>query len=270
MSARTLFSPRMLYAPLVLLAALLPGWAQAQRVDVTLVDRTLGRSIPLHLHAGRSFAAGEPGHRYAIRLSNRSSERVLAVVSVDGVNVVTGETAHPGQSGYVLEPWQSTTINGWRKNMSEIAAFSFAPLPESYAARTGRPDDVGVIGVAVFNERRHAYRYEDDDPGIARQAPKAAPFGADRLAEESARSDSAAGSGRSERRLGTGHGEREYSGARRTEFARASSRPAEVITIWYDSRRNLVAAGILPRSHRHYADRSEPRAFPGFVPDPWF
>ncbi len=268
MSTRSVFSPR-LFAPLALFAALLPNWALAQRVDVSLLDRTLGRSIPLHMHDGRSFAAGEPGHRYAIRLSNRSGERVLAVVSVDGVNVVTGETAHPGQSGYVLEPWQSTTVNGWRKNMSEIAAFNFAPLPESYAARTGRPDDVGVIGVAVFNERRHVYRY-DEDPGIASQAPKAAPYGSDRLAEESARGDSLGSRHRNEQRLGTGHGERERSGARRTEFERASSRPIEVNTIWYDSRRNLIAAGILPRPYRHYADRSAPRAFPGFVPDPWW
>ena len=76
-------------------------------------------------------------------------------------------------------------------------------------------------------------------------------------------------SSRSEERLGTAHGERERSSARRTEFVRASSQPAEMNSIWYDSRRNLIAAGVLPRSHRHLAERGEPRAFPGFVPDPW-
>lgn len=260
---------------LALTAALVPGLAAAQRVEVRLEDRTLGRTITLHRFDGRLYAAGEPGHRYAIRLSNRTGERVLAVVSVDGVNVVTGETANPGQSGYVLDPWQSTTINGWRKNMSEIAAFNFAPLPESYAARTGRPDDVGVIGVAVFDEQRRYPSY-DDEIALSKREHGAVPYPrAPSAAAPSTRDQAAAessgmpGRQRSEEKLGTGHGEREWSHARQTQFVRASSQPAEVNAIWYDSRRNLVAAGILPPPHRHYADRGDARPFPGFVPDPW-
>lgn len=267
-------TPRNLIQMLALTAAMLPGLAAAQRVDVRLEDRTLGRSIPLHRHDGRLFAAGEPGHRYAIRLTNRTGERVLAVVSVDGVNVVTGETANPAQSGYVLDPWQSTTINGWRKNMSEIAAFNFAPLPESYAARTGRPGDVGVIGVAVFDEQRYYPQYDDEIALSKRERaaepyagapPASAPSTRDQAAAESS---SAAARHRSEDKLGTGHGEREWSHARQTQFVRASSQPAEVNAIWYDSRRNLVAAGILPPPYRHYANRGDARPFPGFVPDP--
>ena len=268
-------NPRTLLTLIALTAAALPSVASAQRVDITLEDRTLGRSIPLHHFQGRLYAAGEPGHRYAIRVTNRTGERVLAVVSVDGVNVVTGQTANPQQSGYVLDPWQSTTINGWRKNMNEIAAFNFAPLPESYAARTGRPNDVGVIGVAVFEERRWVPQvqqppYLRNDQELARSAPApAAPSTRDQAAAESA--GSAEGYARSEadKRLGTGHGEREWSYARSTEFVRASRQPAEINAIWYDSRRNLVAAGILPRPPRHYADQGDARPFPGFVPDPW-
>ncbi len=264
------------------IASLVSTATFAQRVDVTLEDRTLNRSIDLHRFEGRSYAGGEPGHRYAIRLSNRTGERLLAVVSVDGVNVVSGETAAPQQSGYVLEPWQSTVINGWRKNMSEIAAFTFAPLPESYAARTGRPDDVGVIGVAVFQERRYVHQsppvlsqrddgyYERDrsagSAGAAesrapstQSAPAAPESYSDRMAEKSHSGDAP---------LGTGHGEREWSSARSTQFVRASRSPSEVNAIWYDSRRNLGAAGIIPQ-RRHYADRGDSRPFPGFTPDPW-
>jgi hypothetical protein len=265
---------RNLIQMLALTAALLPGLAVAQRVEVKLEDRTLGRIIPLHRFDGRLYAAGEPGHRYAIRLTNRTGERVLAVVSVDGVNVVTGETANPQQSGYVLDPWQSTTINGWRKNMSEIAAFNFAPLPESYAARTGRPHDVGVIGVAVFQEQRYLPRYEDEI-ALSKREPGTKPFAGAQPSAPSARDQSSAeaasgipGTQRSQDKLGTGHGEREWSNARQTQFVRASSQPTEVNAIWYDSRRNLVAAGVLPPPYRHYADRGDARPFPGFVPDP--
>lgn len=263
-------------------ASLASTAALAQRVDVTLEDRTLNRSIDLHQFDGRWYAGGEPGHRYAIRLTNRTGERLLAVVSVDGVNVVSGQTAAPHQSGYVLDPWQSTVVNGWRKDMSQIAAFTFAPLPESYAARTGRPDDVGVIGVAVFEERRVIYqqppvlseredRYSDRDrrSGAAgatqSRAPSAqstpAPGYNEGMATDKSRSMDSP--------LGTGHGEREWSSARSTQFVRASSSPSEVNAVWYDSRRNLMAAGIIPDPQRRHADRGDSRPFPGFVPDPW-
>ena len=74
-------------------------------------------------------------------------------MSVDGVNVLTGETAAYGQRGYVLDPYETYDVTGWRKSNAEVAAFNFASLSASYAARTGRPGDVGVIGVAVFKEK---------------------------------------------------------------------------------------------------------------------
>jgi hypothetical protein len=77
----------------------------------------------------------------------------MAVTSVDGVNVISGETAAVNQSGYVFYAWQAYDIAGWRKSNQEIAAFTFTSIPKSYAARTGRPQNVGVIGVALFRER---------------------------------------------------------------------------------------------------------------------
>ena len=79
---------------------------------------------------------------------------MLAVVSVDGVNVVSGKTASIDQGGYVLNPYQTVDITGWRKSYSSVAALVFSSPYDSYAARTGRPGNVGVIGVAVFRELR--------------------------------------------------------------------------------------------------------------------
>ena len=56
---------------------------------------------------GRNYIVGTPGHEYAVRIRNCTGGRVLVVTSVDGVNVISGETASPSQSGYVLEPWGS-------------------------------------------------------------------------------------------------------------------------------------------------------------------
>ena len=119
-------------------------------VDVS-VDRSRGRPVPTHRHDGKLYIAGIPATAIRWRLNNRTqSSRVLTVLSVDGVNAITGQTASPNQSGYVLDAArQGTEVEGWRKNMSEIAQFNFTALDNSYAARTGRLNNVGVIGVAV-------------------------------------------------------------------------------------------------------------------------
>lgn len=109
--------------------------------DVSVYDRTEGRRLRVYWHEGRAYVVGKPGNEYRIALRNRINEELLAVVSVDGVNVITGETAHPSQSGYVLVPRGGMDIQGWRRSPSQTAAFYFTSLPDSYAARTGRPDD---------------------------------------------------------------------------------------------------------------------------------
>lgn len=245
------------------LGAPFPAYAGVA-VDVEILDRRTGEVLPVTWHRGERYVAGEPGREYEIRLRSRDGCRVLAVTSVDGVNVITGKTASPSQSGYVLDAWGGVTIDGWRKNLDEVAAFYFTALPDSYAARTGRPDNVGVIGVALFREREVLALSREDRAWPEAPATPAAEASAD--AKSSSR---AAGAAPLEKeRLGTGHGRRIDSGATYTSFERASERPDEVIRIYYDSRRNLVARGILPREGGRYAWQ-QPDPFPnGFVPDP--
>jgi hypothetical protein len=284
---------------LLTLAALSCGQpAQAGAlVDVSVIDRDTGAALPTHARDGKLYVAGTPGHRYSVRIVNRLGARVLTVLSVDGVNAVSGETANPDQTGYVLDPYQSTEVNGWRKSMSEVAQFNFTALDNSYAARTGRPNNVGVIGVAVFREKplfwregkiadapladRYSSAAKSAAPAQA-PAPATAPgadtaqagaaraepaspasnaLPADSLAYEKQRRDAKA-----EESLGTGHGARETAPVAYTKFDRASARPDEVISVWYDSYRNLVARGVIsvppPIAH-------EPQPFPQqFVPDP--
>jgi len=234
--------------------------------DIEIFDRTTSRVLPVYWHAGERHVAGEPGHEYEIRLRNRTRGRVLAVTSVDGVNVLSGRTASPDQGGYVIDPRGRLTVDGWRKNLEEVAAFYFTSLPDSYAARTGRPDNVGVIGVALFRERI-AYPmtgWNRSTQGSADEAPTA-PSAATGERDSASRS---AGRMEKEGRLGTGHGQRLDSGAVYTRFERASETPDSVIRIFYDSERNLIAQGIVPKPRHHYA-RQVPDPFPGgFVPDP--
>lgn len=105
----------------------------------------------------------------------------------------------------------------------------------------------------------------------ARPAPSLPESRSAQGAAAPARQDSATGMlGKlhSDERLGTGHGQRRDSGATYTQFERASDEPDAVIRIYYDSRRNLVTRGVIPRPDDRYV-RRVPDPFPGgFVPDP--
>jgi hypothetical protein len=230
-----------------------PAAAVGGLADLSIYDRSEGRSLPVYWHGGRAYVVGKPGNEYQLMLRSRQGEDVLAVLSVDGVNVITGQTASVQQSGYVLAPGRAMEVRGWRKDLSRTAAFYFTSLGDSYAARTARPDNVGAIGVALF--RRKA---QESAPAISE------PFS--RL--EKSHADAAAGaqSSRSaEAPLGTGHGRSETSHARYVGFERASSEPAETVVIYYDSYANLAARGIVPRQP---APRPAPQPFPGFAVDP--
>ena len=278
--------------------------------DVTVYDRVENRTLPIHQHNGRYYVVGRPGNEYQIRVANRGRQEILSVVSVDGVNAVSGETANWSQTGYVLGNYQAFDIRGWRKSTDRIAAFYFTKHQNSYAARTGRPNNVGVIGVAVFRKKydppvridppvrpwsrsrpespfpyssedassgsaMDSTRLADESPAATRSAPAPAPAQAD------AQSNAPAGAmeGRASRgaemarapqestTLGTGHGRNEESHVTYTSFERATSAPAEVITIHYDTYENLLAQGVIYQPPV-YA-RPTPTPFPGqFVPDP--
>jgi len=270
-----------------------PPYVKSSLVQVDVYDRADALTLPVYQKDGRHYIVGVPGHEYLVRIRNQTGARVLVVTSVDGVNVISGDTASPSQSGYVLDPWGSVEIAGWRKGLDHVAAFYFTDLRDSYAARTGRPHNVGVIGVAVFQERptRISNRERDLRGRLAAESQPAAP-----LANNEARADdSSAGStaqapgardgrggaeefarqefrdqAKAMSKLGTGHGRNEESRVSVTNFDRATDRPAETVSIQYDKRENLIAMGILPQSAPYIA-RRDPNPFPGalrFAPDP--
>ena len=229
--------------------------AAGNLADVQVYDRASGSTLPVYESGGRWYVAGRPGNEYQVTIHNRDRGDLLAVVSVDGINVVSGETASPTQSGYVIERGRPQSIGGWRKSLEKVAAFYFTDLGDSYAARTGRPDNVGVIGVALFRRKV--------EPLAELEQPKERePVG---IRGRDAASDSAPRSAppAAEKKIGTGHGRNQTAPARYVEFERESDQPAEVISVYYDTFANLVARGVI---HKGYI---RPRPFPGgFVPDP--
>jgi CRP-like cAMP-binding protein len=260
------------------LAVVAPNAGAVGRLaDVTIVDRTTGATLEPHYYRGEYWVAGAPGDRYSISIRSRQTGRLLAVTSVDGVNVVTGETASWQQTGYVFGPYQSYGILGWRKSDSQVADFEFTASPQSYAERTGRPANVGVIGVALFRERiaepavaQNLGRLESAaEAAAAAPAAKAAAAGRSVPADAGLASRVAPAPAPMEPKLGTGHGEREASRVVHTDFERLAAEPDEVIRIRYDSLANLVALGMIrPRAPLGGHPDPFPDAAPRYAPDP--
>jgi len=252
--------------------------AVGNTADIRIFDRNENRQLTVYWNEGKAYVVGKPGNEYQISVRNRAGADALAVVSVDGINVVSGESAAPEQTGYVLGNGVNYDIRGWRKSLSRTAAFYFTTLPDSYAARTGRPDNVGVIGVAVFRrkaapppvaidsireryESRSAESMRDNTASGAGQPRRADGPAADSRVPSPA---PAVPELSLQKSLGTGHGRDETSVVRNVAFERATPYPEEVITIYYDSFNNLLARGIVPPE-----TVARPQPFPGrFVADP--
>jgi len=257
-----------------------PAGAVGNLVDVTVYDRVENRTLPVYRHEARHYVVGTPGNEYQVRVRNRTGGEILSVVSVDGVNAVSGETANWNQTGYILGPYHGFDVKGWRKSLERVAAFFFTEHQNSYAARTGRPDNVGVIGVAVFRRKAEPRARVDQSP--PRPETPASGAGEDSPYPASADAAPAAGVGRArpaesvaDQRhapslqeaqrspsLGTGHGRSQSSRVTYASFERATAAPEEVIAIHYDTYGSLVAMGVI-RAPRIASP------FPGqFVPDP--
>jgi hypothetical protein len=260
----------MYFAMCIVLATSCDAQAVRGLAEIAIIDRDSGVALSSHYYNGEYWVAGKPGARYAIQIHNRLGERLLAVTSVDGVNVVSGATAGWDQNGYVFGPGERYQITGWRKTDAEVAAFTFADSSNSYAARTGRPANVGMIGVAVFRERQSPQvdsALSPQPPLIGQSSGRA---DASRAYESATPSAPTLREAAPAAKLGTSHGAREYSYVDHTEFLRMQPQPNEIIRIHYDSLDNLFAMGIIKRP-RLAPPASNP--FPAspeqqYVPDP--
>jgi hypothetical protein len=241
--------PTLVVASLAALACLTPtagaAGATAARSGpyrLEVLDET-GRALPAFSHRAQSYVLGSLGQRYLIRLRNDGPRRVEVVVAVDGRDVVDGGPAGWKKRGYLLDPGGEVVIDGYRLTEQTVAAFRFSSVPRSYAALTGDARDVGVIGVAVFAERERPRLPLPVRP-LRKEAPRAEP------APGEARSDAAPSAAGAERGpaqrpgLGTEFGEEHDSPVQLVSFERASPRPAALLTVRYDDREGLLAAGV--------------------------
>lgn len=123
---------------------------------------------------GRFYVLGAVGQRYTIRVSNPTNRRVEALVSVDGLDVIDGKAANLGKRGYVVPAGGELRVDGFRVSTQQVATFRFSSVSSSYAGRKGKARNVGVIGVAIFEERAPQEIILAEQP-VARPQPRPRP-----------------------------------------------------------------------------------------------
>lgn len=235
------------------------------------VDGREARLYPSPDGSGRYYLEARAGSRYSVSLANRSGERLGVVLTVDGLNAVSGSRDTGRGRMYVLDPWQSTSVQGWRTSLQEVRQFTFVDERRSYAARTGQANEkMGWIEVAVYRERRPfvqavprprplPYPYAEPsrdrlDEGEARRernqapaAPESAPARDEAGAAAAGESDAKLEkhSGRARSYPGTGWGDRAHDPVVLVSFDPEPA-PYERLTLRYEYRSALVALGVLP------------------------
>ncbi len=104
--------------------------------------------------SNRHYVMGELNSRYSILLQNQSAARLEVVLSVDGLDVMDGKPASLSKRGYLIDPFGSLKVDGFRQSDNTVAAFRFSSVPQSYTQQKyGDARNVGVIGIAAFEER---------------------------------------------------------------------------------------------------------------------
>ncbi len=281
--------PRKAFAPA-------PSPPAVQPLVSLSLEQPGGGALPSFFHVDSLYFAGQKGQRYDLRLTNNTGDRVEVVVTVDGRDVISGEVGNfKKQRGYVIDPWGTVLVSGFRQSQDQVAAFRFSDLAGSYTAQMGTPQHAGVVGVAVFREKeRSARRHRKRAMQVVQPPPPTEPYyrGGGRSSVPSAFPDSPSAASRDEaesaerrpaprdggfapeartrapRQLGTAYGESQMSSVEEVAFKRhRRRRPDAFLTVYYDSAEGLMARGVYMGVPAPYRE-PQPFAQPGFAAPP--
>lgn len=246
-----------------------------------------GRPIKEYFHEGKTYVEGKKGTEFSLKLKNNSWSRKLFIVSIDGLSVIDGKDASFDSGGYIVPPHSSMTIDGWRVSDKEVAKFYFSKEKDSYRVKKGDGKNLGVIGMAVFEEKTKSWfptticneplepiKWKPFyDSGTVTFTDPTGGHGSVRLNASSHESENASAfycsssmnymSGDAKQELGTGWGNYKNSEVVSVDFERLS-KPDAVFEIFYNTKEQLEKMGVQFKTPMYLA----PQAFPGRYCEP--
>jgi hypothetical protein len=220
-----------------------------------------------YYHRGEYWLEGRENSWYNIMLLNHSDFPAKCILSVDGINVITGEPASFDSRGYVIEPYGKTIVSGWMVDNTTGAQFVFDKKSASYAESQGSGDNAGIIGAAWFRAKRpipqHLYEIQN---GIVLWNTNNTMRTHGILSNSVASNSVASGccvsqNEQANKSLGTSFGAPVHMPTTVTEFTPESTTPQCVMLLKYDNAKNLERMGIRLKSRQNYGAQTQ--AFPG-------
>ena len=252
----------MRHAPLALiaLALALPLFAHGNPEMNVLVG---GVAREEYAHRGSTYIEAIRGRDFSIQLRNPTPYRVAVALSVDGLNTIDAKHSDAwSASKWVLEPWETTVIAGWQVSDRTARKFYFTGERNSYGAKLGQTQNLGVIEAVFYRERvpRYSERPRDferhRESGVEGGALGSAPPSAAQAPKSQAEappSDDYAATGMGRR---TDHAVEEVA----VDLER---QPIATIALRYEFRPQLVKLGVFGRDPLERRERAK-----GFCPEP--
>ena len=221
-----------------------------------VVDGTESRQ---YVHHGTTYVEALRGREYTLRLTNPTGHRVGVALSVDGLNTIDARhTDALSASKWVLDPWETIEISGWQVSDHAARRFYFTTEGNSYGAKLGSIENLGVIEAVFFRERQrpivqydHRHRGESKREGAAAEAPSAM--------QDSARHD--------QDYAATGMGHRTPHDVRRVSID-LDPHPIAKARIRYEFRPQLVKLGVLSLDRSPLRRRERAQGFDEYCPEP--
>jgi len=226
-------------------------------VNVVTDDRGVLRQYPADWRrdgVGKSYIEARDDERYSLRIRNSTNQRIGVVIAVDGRNIISGEKSYlkSNERMYVLGPWQTAEYEGWRTAKNRVNRFYFTGMDDSYAADWGDYSAMGVIAVAVFEERKPKNNWQHSSRSST-SSKQSAPM---------------------REAPGTGMGEDAWSPSRKVSF-KPRKHPVTEKFIKYEWRSTLCREGIISCRYDYQENRNRfwPRgewgSRDGYAPQRW-
>ncbi len=150
-----LATPLALAVSLTALPSSAPPAHAINRSDYSMEVLVDGRPLPEYASRGTSYVEAIAGREYSVRLTNRTSERIAVALSVDGLNSIDARTTSARDTRkWILDPWQTITLDGWQTSSATARRFFFTTEQESYGAWLGKTKNLGIVSAAFFREKR--------------------------------------------------------------------------------------------------------------------
>ena len=122
--------------------------------NVSMHVQVNGRACKEYTHKGMSFIEARHGTNYTVKIKNDNPYRVMAVLSVDGLDVISGKVAAESDTGYIIDAHGTLDVKGYRISDKDCASFIFTSKGKSYVQQTkGGAGNCGVIGLRAFGEK---------------------------------------------------------------------------------------------------------------------